>query len=105
MMTTGRPDHASACSLATFVCVFFLGPALLSGGLASVGPADGEAATQECSPLRPRGKAGGGLIATNLVFIAHQPRPVLIRQVRNRILRHLKRPCKRHLPVGGQLVT
>src|SRR6516165_7220277 len=49
MMTTGRPNHASACSLATFVCVFFLGPALLRGGLASIGPADGEAATQEFS--------------------------------------------------------
>jgi hypothetical protein len=34
-------------SLATFVCVFFLEPALLSGGLASIGPADGEAAMQD----------------------------------------------------------
>jgi hypothetical protein len=49
MMTTARPDDASACSLATFVCVFFLGPGLLSGGLACIGPADGEAATQEIS--------------------------------------------------------
>jgi hypothetical protein len=51
------PDHASACSLATFVCVFFLGPALLSGGLASIGPADGEAATQEFSIGAGSGKA------------------------------------------------
>src|SRR5439155_11313981 len=41
--------HASAGSLATFGCVFFLGPALLSGGLASIGPAGGGAATQEFS--------------------------------------------------------
>jgi hypothetical protein len=47
----------SACSLATFACVFFLGPALFSGGLASIGPADGEAATQEFSIGAGRGKA------------------------------------------------
>jgi hypothetical protein len=35
--------------LATFDCVFFLGPALLRGGLAAIGPAGGEAATQEFS--------------------------------------------------------
>ena len=57
MMTTGRPDHASACSLATFDCVFFLAPALLSGGLASIGPADGEPATQEFSIGAGSGKA------------------------------------------------
>ena len=57
MVTTGRPDHASACSLATFVCVFFLGPALLSGRLASIGTADGEAATQEFSIGAGRGQA------------------------------------------------
>jgi len=59
MVTIGRPDHASACSLATFDCVFFLGPALLSGGLASIGPADGEAATQEFSIGAGSGKAQG----------------------------------------------
>lgn len=52
-----RPDHASACSLATFACVFFLGPALLSGVLTSIGPADGEAATQEFSIGAGNGKA------------------------------------------------
>jgi hypothetical protein len=40
-------------NLATYdaikTCVFFLGSALLRGGLASIGPADGEAATQEFS--------------------------------------------------------
>jgi hypothetical protein len=59
MVRIGRPDHARACSLVTFVCVFFLGPALLSGGLASIGPADGEAATQEFSIGAGRGKAWG----------------------------------------------
>ncbi|MDB5310048.1 MAG: hypothetical protein JWO38_4250 [Gemmataceae bacterium] len=53
----GRPDHASACPLATFVCVFLLGPSLLGGGLASIGPADGEAATQEFSIGARSGKA------------------------------------------------
>ena len=57
MVTIGRPDHASACSLATFDCVFFLGPALLGGGLASIGTADGEAATQEFSIGAGSGKA------------------------------------------------
>jgi hypothetical protein len=57
MVMTGRPDHASACSLATFVCVVFLGPALLRGGLASIGPADREATTQEFSIGAGRGKA------------------------------------------------
>src|SRR5581483_8666147 len=59
MVTTGRPDHASACLLATFVCVFFLGPALLRGGLASIGPAGGEAAKQEFSIGAGSGKAEG----------------------------------------------
>jgi hypothetical protein len=31
------------------VCLFYLGLALLGGWLASIGPADGEAATQEFS--------------------------------------------------------
>jgi hypothetical protein len=44
---------------ATFVCVFFLGPALLSDGLASIGPADAEAATQEFSIGAGSGKAMG----------------------------------------------
>ena len=57
MVTIGRPDHASACSCARFDCVFFLGPALLRGGLASIGPADGEAATQEFSIGAGRGQA------------------------------------------------
>jgi hypothetical protein len=57
MMTTGRPDHAIDCSLATFVRVSLLGPALLSGGLASIGPAKGEAATQEFSIGAGSGKA------------------------------------------------
>jgi hypothetical protein len=56
-MMTGRPDHASAWSLATLVCVFFLGPALLSGGFASIGPAVGEAAAQEFSIGAGSGKA------------------------------------------------
>jgi hypothetical protein len=36
---------------------WFLGPALLGGGLASIGPADGEAATQEFSIGAGSGKA------------------------------------------------
>lgn len=40
---------AHACSLPPFVCIFFLGLALLRGGLAFSGPADGEAMTQEFS--------------------------------------------------------
>jgi hypothetical protein len=58
-VTTVRPDHASAGSLATFVCAFVLGPALLRGGLAAIGPADGEAATQEFSIGAGSGKAKG----------------------------------------------
>ena len=49
MMTAGTPDHASACSLATFVYVFFPGPSLLNGRLASIWPTRGEAAMQEFS--------------------------------------------------------
>ncbi len=40
-----------------FVGVFFPGPALLNRGLASTGPADGEAATQEFSIGAGSGKA------------------------------------------------
>ena len=42
-----------------FPCVFFFGPALISGGLASIGPADGEAAMQEFSIGAGSGKAQG----------------------------------------------
>jgi hypothetical protein len=45
--------------LDTFVCAFFLGAALLRGGLASIGPADGEAATQEFAIGPCSGKAYG----------------------------------------------
>jgi hypothetical protein len=42
---------------ATFVYVVFLGPRLLRGGLASIGPADGEAAMQEFPIGAGSGKA------------------------------------------------
>ncbi len=57
MVTTGRPDHANACSLATFVCVFFLAAGVTQWGFAFIGPADGEAATQEFSIGAGGGKA------------------------------------------------
>jgi hypothetical protein len=42
----------------------FLGPALLSGGLASLGPADGEAATQEFSIGSASWRASAGIPMT-----------------------------------------
>ena len=39
------------------ICIFFLGTELLHGGLASIGPADGEAATQEFLIGAGRGQA------------------------------------------------
>jgi hypothetical protein len=57
MAVTRGQDHASTCSLATFIGVSFRGPALLCGGLTSIGTKAGQAAAQEFSIGAGSGKA------------------------------------------------